>query len=1199
MPEITVLTVAYNAEKTLRRTVDSVLAQSFHDFEYVLIDHGSTDCTRRIIEDYARRDSRVQGVYLDENGINQGDMSFTQRLQLQYFKQSRARWGVCLDADDRYEVDALQHMLAFAEQTGCDVVCCGSNFVFEETGKIFSKRITQSHALLREPKDWDSQFPAYHQFMRAYWAKLISLDILRSPDFTMESRRIMGDTGIMLAIFEAAETVGFLAEPLHTWYMSGGSTSQTMLTQSRIEFNLYCYTRALDFLRAKCGGISPRNREFLLIVFMNELIDSFRVLPGADISQTEKLQLLQAMFLNAHTRELAAYQDFGALLGDASGSCARRKNLFDSVANWMLSLEEVPDEEAEDYCTLGTFVSAAAENGGAWITFQKLLAQFLEEQGRVDEAGEAFQNLAELLPDDEEIQAMAKKHKIQRHRKKPEAPNQEEALNQENVCTPAARRGISTGCDKEFYALIEQLKTESIDQLLSSAATWANRWVDENYEYYGLLLKWYRSWYNVGLFGQDQGFIQYFGGMYQYLKQNADRLVQLYEQLADNRSKLTLKIMLQHWMTFHPDLRESGRECQYEHYFDLDVMQCDENEVFVDCGCFDGGTVKDFIRCYGPRYKRIYSYELTPSTYEVAKRNLKDVERLCLRNAGVSDKNGQFRFWDSGNNAVEASNRLHPNGNAVANVVKIDDDIPEAVTFIKMDIEGAECEALYGAEKQIRRNRPKLAISLYHKLSDLLDIPQIVKSFVPEYKLYLRHYFEGKNEFPFPSEYVLLAVAEEERTEQEIEIGRNSRDREKQRVALVGLNQKTAVLWSHLEEQGYDVEYVIDETGVNCGKQINVNGQAVKLSAPCISAEDYAALNDSRKSAMVIVADLGLSFRYPYAEPFYILKKAGICDNIFTVPDKFYTCPSEKPVHEWLFEVDMSRGVLDFLQLMVTFQCNLSCKGCTNIAEPVSDPLKLFSAEKYIAGLEQLSKYFWQISRFRFSGGEPLLHNELPRLVREVRRLFPYTEMAVITNALLLLNNKDKYAELLETCKQADCALAISSYKPVYKRKPEIECILGQYGVKYYWQGWQVPIEKWRTKRLLHPTGDPETQYAIAEDEQVNALLHDGYLYASGDAAIMQRIFERFGFDTTEMMQYMESARVKLSQLDRFCEWTDIVHWIKSPNDMCRYWGKTAPGADGYAWFDYQLIPPTNTRLGDYLMIDTTEEERTMRPLMP
>lgn len=57
-----------------------------------------------------------------------------------------------------------------------------------------------------------------------------------------------------------------------------------------------------------------------------------------------------------------------------------------------------------------------------------------------------------------------------------------------------------------------------------------------------------------------------------------------------------------------------------------------------------------------------------------------------------------------------------------------------------MDIEGAELDALKGAEKTIEQFRPKLAISLYHKREDLYEIPIWIKSIMPNYKMYLRHY---------------------------------------------------------------------------------------------------------------------------------------------------------------------------------------------------------------------------------------------------------------------------------------------------------------------------------------------------------------------------------------------------------------------------------------------------------------------------
>lgn len=77
----------------------------------------------------------------------------------------------------------------------------------------------------------------------------------------------------------------------------------------------------------------------------------------------------------------------------------------------------------------------------------------------------------------------------------------------------------------------------------------------------------------------------------------------------------------------------------------------------------------------------------------------------------------------------------------IVKTISIDEMLEgEKCTFIKMDIEGAEMEALQGAQKSISKYYPKLAISIYHKDDDLWKIPYYIKKTWPEYKLYIRHY---------------------------------------------------------------------------------------------------------------------------------------------------------------------------------------------------------------------------------------------------------------------------------------------------------------------------------------------------------------------------------------------------------------------------------------------------------------------------
>ena len=105
------------------------------------------------------------------------------------------------------------------------------------------------------------------------------------------------------------------------------------------------------------------------------------------------------------------------------------------------------------------------------------------------------------------------------------------------------------------------------------------------------------------------------------------------------------------------------------------------------------------------------------------------------------------------NNSSNSNSSISESGDSKIEVDSIDNVCKnENVTFIKMDVEGAELEALKGAENTIMKNKPKLAICVYHKKEDLVTIPQYILSLNSDYKLYLRHYDS------FCTELVLYAV---------------------------------------------------------------------------------------------------------------------------------------------------------------------------------------------------------------------------------------------------------------------------------------------------------------------------------------------------------------------------------------------------------------------------------------------------------
>ena len=166
----------------------------------------------------------------------------------------------------------------------------------------------------------------------------------------------------------------------------------------------------------------------------------------------------------------------------------------------------------------------------------------------------------------------------------------------------------------------------------------------------------------------------------------------------------------------------------------------DDHQIFIDCGAYDGETIKDFVEFSSGKYDKIYSFEPIPSQYENTLRNITNygIQKVELIQKGVWSHETVFNFIDG-----EAGSTIHDRGTIPVKVVAIDEVVPnnEKVTFIKMDVEGAEFQAIKGAEKTIRRCKPSLAICIYHKPQDIIDIPMIIISFFPGYKFYIRHHY--------------------------------------------------------------------------------------------------------------------------------------------------------------------------------------------------------------------------------------------------------------------------------------------------------------------------------------------------------------------------------------------------------------------------------------------------------------------------
>ena len=174
-------------------------------------------------------------------------------------------------------------------------------------------------------------------------------------------------------------------------------------------------------------------------------------------------------------------------------------------------------------------------------------------------------------------------------------------------------------------------------------------------------------------------------------------------------------------------------------YFDLPYLSHVEDEVFVDAGVLNGFSSQEFVKWAGDKFLHIYCFEPDKKNFPKCESNLADLiaqQKLTIIPKGVWDKAERLSFSSSGDGASHVGE-----GDDYIDVVTLDEALAgKKVTFIKMDIEGSEKRALMGARKIISEQHPKLAISIYHKYEDIVELPELIMSYYPEYKFYLRHY---------------------------------------------------------------------------------------------------------------------------------------------------------------------------------------------------------------------------------------------------------------------------------------------------------------------------------------------------------------------------------------------------------------------------------------------------------------------------
>ncbi len=304
--------------------------------------------------------------------------------------------------------------------------------------------------------------------------------------------------------------------------------------------------------------------------------------------------------------------------------------------------------------------------------------------------------------------------------------------------------------DQKFYHFMQQINSQSEEEIFKQTKQSFLALIPELQK---ILEDYFAKYPYWGKLNIEQGEYEHFRLTAQLLKSHYEELNWLYQNLNDYRSKKVLYSVLKNWYQYDMTVLEPCQEKNYDHYFDLDLLAC-QNEIFVDLGAYIGDTILDYIRNYGENsYQKIYAYEISENMLDYLKQNTKHLNNIEIHNQAVMDQKGTLYLKE--NTSDLSANSVSNNGDKPIDVVSLDEEIKDTITIIKMDIEGSEQKALQGAKRHIQEEHPKLLISVYHNLEDIWKIPNMIEEMAQNtYQYYLRYH--GGN--IYPTEVILIAI---------------------------------------------------------------------------------------------------------------------------------------------------------------------------------------------------------------------------------------------------------------------------------------------------------------------------------------------------------------------------------------------------------------------------------------------------------
>lgn len=371
-------------------------------------------------------------------------------------------------------------------------------------------------------------------------------------------------------------------------------------------------------------------------------------------------------------------------------------------------------------------------------------------------------------------------------------------------------------------------------------------------------------------------------------------------------------------------------------------------------------------------------------------------------------------------------------------------------------------------------------------------------------------------------------------------------------VAIITWGDESRILYDLLHRNGYNIVCIIEDN--NCKWDLRYK------EAPIVSSGKGAVMFEAGSIEKFIVPSLDEQLNYRAEK---MISAYGIdLDNLLYAPIE--TLKGELSDGEKIAKICLytERTELETMEIHAAEHCNLNCKNCSmfcGLVETCDFPCY----QEFEEGIKQLKNFFPHIKKFRIIGGEPLLNPELDKYICLIRNVYPYTDIRLISNGILVTKMSD---QLIQTIIDNDVTFIVTQYISLKHSIDEINRFLSKTGIRYI-----VTEAVLEFQKIYNALGDSDIDenFYRCHWKGSCATMYGTKIATCYVPFVIHYLSDKFN------LAIEETGKIDLMEEGLTAQ--EIIKRMHTPFDMCRY---CAPKGN---WTEWERLPDkNNTTIQDW-----------------